>query len=140
MMVANLALGHLIPRSVPFIYCVLLFCAIAGMRFAVRAAANAIKTKPTEQVVIYGAGDAGRLLLNALSNEGEYEVVAFVDDDPNLNGRELDTIAIGSPSSLARSSTFGVGTVLLAAKCEDRRKRRIISVVEARLQVDFYCQ
>ena len=132
MMVANLALGHLIPRSVPFIYCVLLFCAIAGMRFAVRAAANAIKTKPTEQVVIYGAGDAGRLLLNALSNEGEYEVVAFVDDDPNLNGRELDTIAIRSPSELGEvKAQFGVRTVLLAApSAKIAERRRIISIVE----------
>ena len=30
MMIANLALGHLIPRSVPFIFAVLLFCATAG--------------------------------------------------------------------------------------------------------------
>ncbi|MGC6452817.1 MAG: polysaccharide biosynthesis protein [Candidatus Puniceispirillaceae bacterium] len=132
MMVANLALGHLIPRSVPFIYCVLLFCAIAGTRFAVRAAANAIKTKPTERVVIYGAGDAGRLLLNALSNEGEYEVVAFLDDDPNLNGRELDTIVIRSPSELGEiKAQFGVRTVLLAApSAKIAERRRIISIVE----------
>ena len=37
MFASNLALGHLIPRSVPFIYAVLLFCAVAGTRFAVRA-------------------------------------------------------------------------------------------------------
>ena len=33
MFVANLVYGHLIPRSVPIIYSVLLFCALAGLRF-----------------------------------------------------------------------------------------------------------
>ena len=62
MFVSNLALGHLVPRSVPLIYAVLLFCAVAGTRFAARAVTNAMLAKPSGKVIIYGAGDAGRRL------------------------------------------------------------------------------
>ncbi len=100
MMIANLALGHLIPRSVPLIFAVLLFCATAGTRFAVRGITHSISRTPKENVVIYGAGDAGRQLLNALISEGEYKVIAFVDDDPSMQGREVDTIKIRAPDDL----------------------------------------
>ena len=133
MFVSNLALGHLIPRSVPFIYAVLLFCAIAGTRFAVRAATNAMLAEPSGKVIIYGAGDAGRQLLNALNSERQYQVVAFVDDDERVQGREIDTITIKSPDTIATlKKEYGVEAVLLAApgaSIQDRR--RIISLVES---------
>ena len=133
MFVSNLALGHLIPRSVPFIYAVLLFCAIAGTRFAVRAATNAMLAEPSGKVIIYGAGDAGRQLLNALNSERQYQVVAFVDDDERVHGREVDTITIKSPDTIATlKKEYGVEAVLLAApgaSIQDRR--RIISLVES---------
>ena len=133
MFVSNLALGHLIPRSVPFIYAVLLFCAIAGTRFAVRAVTNAMLAEPSGKVIIYGAGDAGRQLLNALNSERQYQVVAFVDDDERVHGREVDTITIKSPDTIATlKKEYGVEAVLLAApgaSIQDRR--RIISLVES---------
>tara|TARA_X000000950_G_scaffold255505_1_gene320182 strand:- start:1107 stop:3080 length:1974 start_codon:yes stop_codon:yes gene_type:complete len=133
MFASNLALGHLIPRSVPFIYAVLLFCAVAGTRFAVRAATNAMLTEPSSKVIIYGAGDAGRQLLSALNSERQYQVVAFVDDDQRVHGREVDTITIKSPDTIATlKKEYGVEAVLLAApgaSIQDRR--RIISLVES---------
>ena len=133
MFVSNLALGHLIPRSVPFIYAVLLFCAIAGTRFAVRAVTNAMLAEPSGKVIIYGAGDAGRQLLTALNNERQYQVVAFVDDDERVHGREVDTITIKSPDMIATlKKEYSVEAVLLAApgaSIQDRR--RIISLVES---------
>lgn len=133
MFVSNLALGHLIPRSVPFIYALLLFCAIAGTRFAVRAVTNAMLAEPSSKVIIYGAGDAGRQLLNALNNERQYQVVAFVDDDERVHGREVDTITIKSPDTIATlKKEYGIEAVLLAApgaSIQDRR--RIISLVES---------
>ena len=133
MFVSNLALGHLIPRSVPFIYAVLLFCAIAGTRFAVRAVTNAMLAEPSGKVIIYGAGDAGRQLLTALNNERQYQVVAFVDDDERVHGREVDTITIKSPDTIATlKKEYGVEAVLLAAPgASIQARRRIISLVES---------
>ena len=131
MFVANLAFGHLIPRSVPIIYSVLLFCALAGFRFGSRAIANAVSAKPLENVVIYGAGDAGRQLLNALNIEGNYRVIAYIDDDEAMQGREMDTIPIFPPSALSElKQKYGVSLVLLAApSAGTSQRRRIISLV-----------
>ena len=133
MFVSNLALGHLVPRSVPFIYAVLLFCAVAGTRFAVRAVTNAMLTGPSGKVVIYGAGDAGRQLLYALNSERQYQVVAFVDDDQRVHGREVDTITIKSPDTIGRlKKDYGVEAVFLAAPgASIKDRRRIISLVES---------
>ncbi len=133
MMIANLALGHLIPRSVPFIFAVLLFCATAGTRFVVSGITHSISKKPKENVVIYGAGDAGRQLLNALISEGEYKVIAFVDDDPSMQGREVDTIKIRSPDDLGDiKQRHDVNAVLIAAPSAGLlQRRRIISMVES---------
>ena len=131
MFASNLALGHLIPRSVPIIYSVLLFCALAGSRFALRAFVNALSAEPAANVVIYGAGDAGQLLLNALNIEGSHRVIAFVDDDPAMHGREVDTIAIYSPSALGElKRVHNVSVVLLATPSVGiAERRRIISLV-----------
>ena len=131
MFVANLVYGHLIPRSVPIIYSVLLFCALAGFRFGLRAIANAVTAKPLENVVIYGAGDAGRQLLNALNIEGNYRVIAYVDDDEAMQGREMDTIPIFPPSALSDlKQKYSVSLVLLAApSAGTSQRRRIISLV-----------
>lgn len=133
MFVSNLALGHLIPRSVPIIYVVLLFCAIAGSRFAVRSVVTSMLGKPAGKVVIYGAGDAGRQLLNALNSERQYQVMAFIDDNTFMHGREVDTIPIKPPSALAwLKQKYGLQTVLLAAPSATVvERRRIISLVES---------
>ena len=133
MFVSNLALGHLIPRSVPIIYIVLLFCAISGSRFAVRYVVTSMLGKPAGKVVIYGAGDAGRQLLNALNSERQYQVMAFIDDNTLMHGREVDTIPIMPASALAGlKEKYGLQTVLLAAPSATvAERRRIISIVES---------
>lgn len=132
MFASNLALGHLIPRSVPIIYSVLLFCVLAGSRFALRALVATMSARPAENVVIYGAGDAGQQLLNALNIEGDYRVIAFVDDDESMQGREMDAIAIYPPSTLGDLKlAHNVSVVLLAAPSAGvSERRRIISFVE----------
>ena len=87
---------------------------------------------PAENVVIYGAGDAGRQLLNALNLEGNYRVVAYIDDDEAMQGREMDTISIFSPSALGDlKQAHDVRLVLLAApSARISQRRRIISLVE----------
>ena len=42
-----------------------------------------------QRVVIYGAGSAGLQLYESLRQEGTYQLVAFVDDNPRLQGGRL---------------------------------------------------
>lgn len=55
-------------------------------------------------VVIYGAGDGGEILIRELFNNPmhRYRPVAFIDDDPEKNGKQLQGITIYPPSHLAR--------------------------------------
>ena len=57
---------------------------------------------PVENAVIYGAGDAGKLL-TALNADRHFRVVDFIDDDVKLHGREIDMITIHPPSAMGRS-------------------------------------
>ena len=133
MFVSNMAFGQLIPRSLPIIYFVLLFCAVAGSRFGVQVIANLVMRTPVTKVAIYGAGDAGRQLLNALNSERQYQVVAFVDDNTAMHGQELDTIPIRPPTALADlKKAHGVQKVLLAApSAAVLERQRIISLVKS---------
>ncbi|MER2493219.1 polysaccharide biosynthesis protein [Catenovulum sediminis] len=75
-----------VPRTVPFIYAAFLLILVGGSRFVVRAIAMQGKKRGRERVVIYGAGSSGRQLATSLMHGKEYEPIAFVDDDENLQG------------------------------------------------------
>jgi FlaA1/EpsC-like NDP-sugar epimerase len=51
-------------------------------------------------VVIYGAGQAGMLLADALERDHQHHVVGFIDDNPSLVGREIGTVSIYPSSEL----------------------------------------
>jgi len=66
-------------------------------------------------VVIYGAGSAGRQLVQSLRHGAEFEPVAFVDDAPNLKGAFIQGLKVYSTSELSRLiKDYGIEKVLLA--------------------------
>jgi FlaA1/EpsC-like NDP-sugar epimerase len=71
--------------------------------------------KDKENVAIYGAGAAGVQLMEALRQSSEFRVVLFIDDNPELDGKNLGGVLI---YSLKRASTkikkLKIGTLLLA--------------------------
>ncbi|MBD7947951.1 polysaccharide biosynthesis protein [Psychrobacter communis] len=82
-----------IPRSVPIIFLFFLFIWLWNSRLTIREilmrwsgrAQRRLKDDGVyDNVVIYGAGEAGRDLLEGLRNSHKYNVVAYVDDDPQL--------------------------------------------------------
>ena len=73
------------PRSVPFIY--LIFCSIlaSGIRLYTGTILSDNKSiSIRENIIIYGAGEAGIQLLNAIRKLRDYNPVAFIDDDIKL--------------------------------------------------------
>ncbi|WP_333714749.1 polysaccharide biosynthesis protein [Yoonia sp.] len=127
MYVTNMILTAGVPRSVPFIYAVLLFLSVGFIRFAVRHYFHLpIQSKKTP-VVIYGAGDAGRDLLNSLVRGRDYAPVGFIDDDPSLHRLSIGGIPVMSPKALeVLTEDLGVTVVLLAIPRIDRARRRQI--------------
>lgn len=95
------------PRSVLVLDLVLCLQFTAGARLLARVACNyAVRVRnsnPVKDVLIYGAGVAGVMLLQEIRQNPRlsYCVRGFVDDDPRKNGMRVQTIPVlGSGSDL----------------------------------------
>jgi FlaA1/EpsC-like NDP-sugar epimerase/8-oxo-dGTP pyrophosphatase MutT (NUDIX family) len=83
-------------------------------------------------VVLYGAGDAGRQLLTSFAQSSSHRVVAMVDDSPALHGTEVHGVRIYPPTALAHlQQRYQVQAVILAAPSISRqRKSEILQQLE----------
>lgn len=82
--------------------------------------------------IIYGAGAAGRQLLNSVRASGELQIFAFIDDDPSLVGSSIMGIPVHSANDPEKIvARYRANAVLLAIPSAglDRRKR-IVSRLE----------
>lgn len=121
-----------IPRSVPLIYAVLLLLTTGGIRFVARTVLRNPTAKNGQSVAIYGAGDAGLQLQNAIDQGREFAAVAFIDDNPKLQGTLVGGRQVFSPGQMEKLVTeFGIKSVLLALPSVSRtRRREIIAQIE----------
>jgi UDP-GlcNAc:undecaprenyl-phosphate GlcNAc-1-phosphate transferase len=98
-------------RAVFAIDALVMLLLLAGSRIAFRFFRKVIPAVSTEhgrRVLIYGAGDAGELLLRELLNNRElrYAPVGFIDDDPSKHGKLIHGFRVfGGNGSLARIIT-----------------------------------
>ena len=85
-----------------------------------------VKHSPT-RVVIFGAGQAGRQLALGLAQSHECILLAFVDDNVNLQGRDLLGVPILSQSKLVEFvKQHHVDDILLAIPSISAKQRRLI--------------
>ncbi len=93
------------PRSVLVIDLVLCLQFTAGVRLLARVesnyAARVRHNNPANDVLIYGAGVAGVMLLQEIRQNPRlsYTVRGFIDDDPRKNGMSVQTIPVLGPGS-----------------------------------------
>jgi len=124
-----------IPRSVIIINWTLLLLVIGGSRMIARWLFSEISKDNNSQcknVVIYGAGSAGRQLSIALMQSNEYNPVGFIDDAVEIQGHSINDLEI---ISLDNFECFidkkGVTEVLLAIPSASRiRRNEIINSLE----------
>src|SRR6185295_8377867 len=86
-------------RTVFLIDGILMFMFLAGSRLAFRLFRQVIpiaKGAAGKRVLIYGAGDAGELLLRELLNNRDlkYSPVGFLDDDPAKSGKLIHGLKV----------------------------------------------
>lgn len=105
-----------IPRSVYPIYWGVAFLLIGGSRYLVRRYYYALQRHPAQiNVVIYGAGQSGTQLAAALENLPEYQVFAYVDDNPRLQKAIINGVRVHSRDKLPYLiATHDIHQVLLA--------------------------
>ena len=124
-----------VPRSVGLVTPILIFMMVGFSRLMVRhwlggtagMAVRVLARRELPQVVIYGAGQAGRQLLGALSHSPQMVIRAFVDDDVMLHGDVLAGLQIYSPQWLTdNAAAHGSTDVLLALPSASRARRAAI--------------
>lgn len=121
-----------VPRTLGLIQPMLLLLAVGLSRALARywlggAYQNRLRLAALPKVLVYGAGDAGRQLVRAMTNSQEMRVVGFLDDDDRLHGHVLNGQPIYAPQDLGQLvENMGVTHVLLALPTISRARRNEI--------------
>ena len=121
-----------VPRSIGVLQPILLLFAIMTSRLSIKyvlhsSYSNRDKSFNKKNVLIYGAGDAGRQLLVALENSPEFKVVGFLDDNIELHRQYLlgkKIYALENLGVLFKSKD--ITSVFLALPSISRNKRNHI--------------
>lgn len=115
------------PRSIPVIYWGIAVILIGGPRLLVRSAYHSLMRRRARKVAIYGAGDSGRQLLNALHQGGKFTPVAYIDDDTTIHGRVINGVRVYPLRKLKKLiAKKGITDILLAVPTVGRERRREI--------------
>ena len=129
--IAELSRIAVLPRTVPVFYFLLGTIVVAGSRFLAKFILY--PTRETgdarPRVLIYGAGESGRQIAATLAGQGGMTVAGFLDDDKNLQGRDVSGVPVYSPSQLGDLLTdSGAGEVILSmTSLETSRRQEIYS-------------
>ena len=124
-----------LPRSVILINWVLSLLFISGIRLlAYWYFSDQFRKSNTgsKNVIIYGAGSAGRQLAVALDGLSEYYPVAYIDNNINIINRKIRGIQVHSPEDIqALLKKFKVSEILIAIPSISRQQRqKIISSLD----------
>lgn len=129
---SGVAFGAFVPRSVPIIFLVITSILIAGARALIGFIMDKHWFNEREGVVIYGASNAGRQLVHALSLGNKYQPLAFIDEkkryiDRNVLG--LKVFPYAKVNQLIKK--YGQFKVLIAVPQVDPiRLKQIVSALE----------
>jgi FlaA1/EpsC-like NDP-sugar epimerase len=84
--------------------------------------------KETSGVIIYGAGNVGCFLAQALAGKNDKKLIGFVDDSPSLQGRNMYGARVYAPAELLKlKASIGFEEILLAmTDIDSQRKQELI--------------
>ena len=130
----------MVPRSIIPIHALLNLLFLGGIRLIARSwlqggrlpppiIKSATPARATHQthVAIYGAGIAGNLLLATLEKDRSRNVVAFLDDNPDLQGRTIGGVPVYDPARIGSLvDALDLREVLLAMPSISQARRNVI--------------
>lgn len=129
----------LVPRSSWLICWLVLVALVGGGRLMLRRYLRRRfrASTPRTRVIVYGAGEAGAQLVNALRYNTRFEPVAFVDDNPRLRGSVVLGLKVRGPGKLARLiARHEAKLVLLALPSISHQRRQEILQALAGLPIE----
>jgi len=123
-----------VPRTVYGINALILVLFAGGSRFIARwwfassqaddSQQNKIK-RHIPPVIIYGAGDSGVQMVEALKMSRQLNPIAFIDDEPSLYRQHINGITVHSFEELTYLiEKFGVNDILIAMPSSSRSQRQ----------------
>ncbi len=121
-----------VPRSVGFIQPLLLLLGVGASRVLARYILSGtylreVRQGNTSKVLVYGAGEAGRQLIDAMRSGRQMQAVGFLDDDARLHDQEINGLRIYNPKNLDQViHQLKVSDVLLAIPSASRQRRNEI--------------
>jgi len=137
---AVLILQLSVPRSVILIYGFTATTVILGVRFLISSmlakydpvVGSLAKSLKASNVLIYGAGTAGRQLLNSLSRGNEYQVKGFIDDNKSLQSSVISGVKVYSFSRINTLIDFSdIRYILMAMpSISNIDRKRIVKQLE----------
>ena len=100
----------------------LIYIGLSGIRLLVSQLGALSSRKSVTRVAIYGAGDAGRQLLQALSENRDYQPVLFIDDNTQLHNMRISGVKVYSIDPfIARIDKLDIHLVLVAIPSADNK-------------------
>ena len=126
-----------LPRSVPIIYASYLVIFSGGARMVMKHFINKALSVQCAPVIIYGAGAAGRQLVQLMRQSKEHKVIAFIDDDKSLKKSTIHGVTVYRRHKIkSLVEKRKVKKVLLAIPSATRGQRREIIELLADYQVE----
>lgn len=123
-----------VPRSVPVLYFMLATSFVAATRFGARWLLwlPLRKRFGNEQILIFGAGQAGHQLATSLLQGDKLFPAAFVDDNPSLVGKDLGGLRVHSVNQLPwLIEHYEVSSVIVCLPdVSSERRREVVELLE----------
>lgn len=119
-----------LPRSALMIYWFIAFSYIVASRLSIRTFLrnNAGSRRPLKNLLaIYGAGETGAQLAQAMRVSEKYRAICFFDDKAALNNHNVSGLKVFHSSRLTEvAQQVGIGTIVLAIPTATTEQRRTI--------------
>ncbi|OSI09391.1 nucleoside-diphosphate sugar epimerase/dehydratase [Neisseria zoodegmatis] len=114
--------------ALPVVYFLMLVVLVTSSRIILKSILSDRRhRKQMAPVIIYGAGQSGRQLLEAIKQVNEYNAVAFVDDNPAIQRTTIYDLPVYRPSELEDLiKRYGVEKILLAIPSASKEERKLI--------------
>ena len=123
------------PRSVILINWLVAMITLISWRLILRWLLSELfvnSTKLRKNVLIYGAGEAGRQIILALSQSKEYNPISFIDDDKSKCHESINRLEVNHSSDIKKIiSLKNVSVILIAIPSLAKiRRKEIIDFLE----------